>query len=81
MLLAFPAVLTASGVDEQVVLEPRRKIKNPVAKDHATVVLKPLDKAEPAVASPYTVIVLAPGGPKSAVGESEPIIIIDPPPV
>ncbi len=80
VLLVFPASLTQSGNDEQVPLDPRREAKNALAKDHGTVALKKLETAEVPVACPYTVIVFTPSGPKFASGESEPVIIIDPPP-
>ncbi len=80
VLLVFPGALTTSGNDEQVTLDPSRVAKNALAKDHGTVALKKIRAAEVPVAHPYSVIVFTPTGPKFASGESEPIIIIDPPP-
>jgi hypothetical protein len=80
VLLVFPGALTTSGDDEQVTLDPSRVAKDPLAKDHGTVALKKLDAAEVPVACPYSVIVFTPSGPKFASGESEPVVIIDPPP-
>jgi len=75
----LPAMITASNTDERIDLIPRRTTAT-TGSDCRDVDLKGLNDAEPPISCSYLVVVFTGSGAVTASGESEPIIIIDPPP-
>lgn len=80
VVVALPRAILRNVTDEAFVLEPMRLNQNPLAKDSQEVKLKKRARADVPGVHPFSVFVIADGGPVAAAGESEPIIIIDPPP-
>lgn len=79
VLVMLPDILAANQ-SCQVLLAPKRTTANPGAKDCASVLLKKKARADVPGAYPYSVFVLTDDGPVQASGESDPVVIIDPPP-
>jgi hypothetical protein len=84
VLLVFPSeMLDITGnppQKAQVSIGPARTAAGATTTDIATVLLREKNDAEIPGVYPYSVIVLTAKGATQAVGESEPIVIIDPPP-
>jgi hypothetical protein len=84
VLLVFPSdMLDDTQTPPQsprVSIAPARTVKKQTKEDTATVQLRAKDTGEVPGVYRYTVLVVTNNGVLQAIGESEPIVIIDPPP-
>jgi hypothetical protein len=80
VLVVLPVEILDAGQNREIFLDPKRKVTDPLARDSQTAKLQLKAAADAAGAYPYSVIVFTDDGPVAASGESEPIVIIDPPP-
>ena len=80
VLILLPPAILKDPADAMLLLDPVRQPGASVT-DWKEVELAKKAKGEMPVAHPYSAFVIVNGVPVAAAGESEPVVIIDPPPV
>jgi hypothetical protein len=80
VLLVFDPGMLDPAQSPEVMIDAARTTPGPSMKDSATIKLQVKAIGDVPATYPYSVIVFTATGPVAAEGESEPVVIIDPPP-